>query len=266
MTPFRLSVTVTTSLILNKWLTLDAILDGIQLACGVPEDERVVPLSAWDGKDLLGPMTAIGARDAGAVFCGSAAVLPPPLVDVLPGPAGKGAHRIAASQPGVSEISFRGGINPVRTFREGYFPFRTSGAKFDVTTGPSGMVLGTYRSVDPGVFHWYGVGDAGAVRSILDLADGIGAKSRNGFGAIDHATIAFADVPAAPAALGVFAPDGSLARPVPRDLLPHRDMADLRLRAETVRPPYWDKSGAVAALVPATTYDSLLVREGAKDV
>lgn len=267
MDGFVLTVSTVTPVILNRWLTLDAILDGVMEAGGVPAAERVLPLCSWDGSSVLPPMTAEAARAAGSVFLASAAIVGDSLVEVTPRLSDDRIGRAAVPQPAVSTVSFKGGINPVRQFTDGDFPFEGRARQFRTASGPTSGVLRTYRTIQPGVFEWLFTGDPDGVLAIMSDAIGIGAKVRSGFGEIAPDGCAVEAVAGAPALMGVFDEGGRrLMRPIPRDLSVPSGANDARLKVETVRPPYWDRSGEVAALVPDTTYDSLLTRTSLGDI
>lgn len=264
MTAFILSVRTITPVLLNRWLTLDAMLDGIQTQNGISPEERVLPLLAFDGQSKRAGMTALDAAAGNLVFCASAAIPGDATIRIIDPDDEKVSGRASVPHPAISSITFRGGLRPNEAFKHDVeYPFATSAKKFVITRGPAASFLSTQRMILPGRFEWLAQGDPDEVVKILAETPGIGAKVNNGFGQLDHEAIKVTPVDDAPDLFGIVDEEGDrLMRPVPSDLVPDAasTLSEFHHRIETCRPPYWDKRGQVHALVPKTTFDALLTR------
>lgn len=263
MTGFVLSLRTTTPIVISRWLTLDAILDGIQIQNGVPDEERIIPIYAFDGRETRSGLTSSQVADGDMVFFASAAMPDDVSLQIAPKTAGH-SGRAAVAHPALSSVTFRGGIRPHLAFTDridGTYPYQSI-RKFDTTTGNTGGMMQTKRTILPSRIEWVAQGDPDAVLAILAETEGIGAKTSNGFGIIDHSTIRITPVTDHPAMLGIVDEGGAkLVRPVPADLFPGAIPFELfHHRIETVRPPYWDRRRETHALVPKTTIANLLTR------
>lgn len=262
MTAFVLSLRTVTPVLLNRWLTLDAMLDGIQTQNGLASEDRVLPLLAYDGRSKRAGQTALDAAANNLVFCASAAIPGDATIRIVDAVDQKASGRASIPHPAISSITFRGGLRPNEAFKhDAEYPFATSAKVFDVKRGITAGFLSTQRMILPGRFEWLAQGDPDAVCRILAETPGIGAKVNNGFGELDHASIRTTILNNAPDLFGIVDEDGErLMRPAPADLLASSTLSEFRHRIETCRPPYWDKRSQIHALVPKTTFDALLTR------
>ena len=262
MTAFILSLRTVTPVLLNRWLTLDAMLDGIQTQNGLAPEERVLPLLAFDGRQKRAGLTALDASSSNLVFCASAAIPGDATIRIVDPVDETKSGRASIPHPAISSVTFRGGLRPNEAFKHDVeYPFATAAKVFDVKRGITAGFLSTQRMILPGRFEWLAQGDPDEVRRILAETPGIGAKVNNGFGQLDHASIRTTAVEDAPDLFGIVDEEGErLMRPAPADLLAGRSLNEFRHRIETCRPPYWDKRGQVHALVPKTIFDALLTR------
>lgn len=261
---FTLEINTQTPVLLNRWLMLDAILDGILEADGVPPDKRKLPLLAWDGSQFHDNTTASEVQGNGWVYCASATLTPPGIINVE-----RAGHegidpRALVQMAATRDIPFRGGINPTHEFVSGEYPFKGS-TLWRTNKGPTAGVMTFQRMVMPGRFRWHFQGNAEAVRDIISLAEGIGAKTRSGWGMIDHQRVnVIASDTTNPlwGITGAYRDDDEpqLLRPVPMDLF---DPSQLPFpsyvkRMETCAPPYWRKEAVRPAYSPDTPVEFLI--------
>jgi hypothetical protein len=266
MTAFIFSVRTRTPVLLNRWLTLDAILDGMQEQDGMEPDARTIPLLAYDGVSLHQGLTSKAVHERKMVFCGSAAIPSQAIIDVDERISETRSSSIAVEHPGVSSISFKGGVNPNLEFPEQDFPFgsgRRTSMKFDIRRGPTGAVLRRQRMIHPGKFEWLAQGDPDKVAEIFIEAGAFGAKTRNGFGEIIPDSVHFEELPDAPTLFGIVDETGErLMRPTPAALFTSEPppFSGFHHRVESCCAPYWSEETKTHALVPKTIFESLLNR------
>lgn len=245
---FVISVELLTATVIGRWLTLDALLDGILEFEGIPEEDRRLPLRAWDGEEWLDDLTSGEARDMGACFAASALIAEMGQ--------GRGPGGLSLGQPDLRPISLIGGVRPVQEFLDASYPYEASGRKHQVSRGPAGLVKSTRITLAPGRVNWMAQGDLQASLDILRRARGIGAKANIGFGQFDPASLAFEVAEEASETFGMTDFDGeALMRPVPFSVSEKLGLGPgTRLSGETCWAPYWDRSRVVPAKIPVTPY------------
>jgi hypothetical protein len=256
MTVFSLALVAVTPVVVGRWLTLDAVLDGVLEADGLEAHERVVPLASWDGNDMHAdvPTSEMAAR--GLVHVASALM---PFGAVLPLDGDPNGAVLASRRPRVREYGMKRGFRPVNDFPDPLMPFADGRGKpadrIDTKRGPAVSRVETVRCLAPGRMEWIAQGDPDRVVAILREAVGIGGKTRKGFGRFDPGSLVVRDLGdrAHPLA-GILAAKGDrLCRPVPAGMFPDGAGAS-RLSVQTCRSPYWDGSAAEAARVPLTRH------------
>lgn len=262
---FTLELHTRTPVLLNRWLMLDAILDGMMEADRIPPDQRKLPLLAWDGKNFHENLTAEAVQSQGWVFCASATLPSSSIIEVDHSPIKEVAPRAVVPATGTRSVAFRAGTNPMTDFNDGQYPFKQM-LKWDQKSGPTAGVLSYQRQLQPGRFRWHFQGNPEGILSILANAVGIGAKTRNGWGEINHDLTSV--IPASTDHLlwGIvgYHEEGNepeLMRPAPMALFDESNLpfpAVACRRMETCAPPYWRKENAVPAFSPVTMQDSLL--------
>lgn len=263
-----LSLCTETPIVLGRWLTLDALLDGVLEREGVPPEERILPLVAKSPDKTASNITALDARTRGLVFCASA-MIPQSHVVRTADTRGNSADgeedegSFESDRPLVMNTVLVGGVRPQRDFEDDVFPYKTRGAqKFETVRGPGKTVMTTRPALMPGEVSWLFQGDPVAVREIADRIMWIGAKGSSGKGAVVQGSI---DVISDEAddfssLAGIVSSYGdALLRPAPADMFEQLSALPSRRSVETCWPSYWDRSHAVDALVPSSIfYDGIV--------
>lgn len=256
MDAFIASLQVETSIVLGRWLTLDALLDGVLEREGVPPDERFLPLRSLASPDDAGSvgLTATAARDRHEVFCASSMIPGEIFVRTEEG------NGFKTFRPRLRTLDLVGGLRPNIDFPQEEFPFSAKSKKFDVKRGATGMMKDTRVTLDPGVVNWLFRGDRDGVQDIMERVMWIGAKTSSGNGWIVPGSLTIEAVEDAPALFGIVDfQDERLLRPVPAEAFPQFSERPSRRSLESCWPPYWNKSMATDCFVPATVHHDGLV-------
>lgn len=267
MTLFAITLRTITPVVIGRWLTLDAVLDGILEADGIEANERVLPILAWDGTSFHEGVSTQTLRDNGWVHAASALVPAGTDLDVADPESGSDAS-FTTTRPNIFERTWRRGATPAIDFTGSEMPFSAGrGApadKFDIKRGDGASFMTTKRCLSPGKIRWLARGDGEAAAEILRGAMGIGGKIAAGMGRFDSDSIYvddFSDREDAAALAGIFDIKGTrLWRPVPAAMLEGLNTpVKKRLSRQTCRSPYWDPNLAEPAFVPvASHYDGIL--------
>lgn len=230
---FEVSVQLFNHCVPGRWLCLDGILDGALMLDDIPEEDRILPLSAHDGTHIIAPGQAAfdAVKSGSAVYMASAAMFDTMIV--IP-------H------------TFIQGIS--REFYQGKIPLLTEKGKLvrkvDPKRNSTQNVLTRRLTVTPCLARWVGHGEIDDVMTLMDRLNGIGAKTAMGYGVVR--SISVKEVPCEGVS-GIIDPDsGDLTRPVPKGFLEKlgKPAGNSRLRIETCRPPYFDAKKQTVAHVP----------------
>lgn len=269
MTAFSISVRTRTPVLLNRWLALDGVLDGMLEQQGVKAEERIVPLRAWDGSFFHIGLTARQVREAGMVFCASAAIPDDAIIEIDKPISETRRAAIAIPHPATEAVTFKGGVNARLEFEEINWPFASRGTKFVTSRGVAKSILGNQRMIHPGRFEWLAQGDPQITAVIIERAGAIGAKTRNGYGEIIPGSIQFQILENPSPLFGIVEHTEeygeALVRPTPVALFPSSPSLNwrppftrFRQRIETCTPPYWDRQAQIHAFAPMTRFEGLL--------
>lgn len=232
MTGFRIRAQTLNEMLPGRWLCLDALLDVALEIAGVPEADRRLPLSVWDGATLhpAGQVSPARVREEGMVHAGSAALFDAPVRRE------RGfisTHRQIAFDPELPYTDRRG----------------KSANKIETNKTETKSVMNARGSFLPLMIEWRGHGDPEQALDLLMQLLGIGAKTAHGFGAFEIDP--YHDLSEDPAPLcGITDGMGRLLRPIPDALLGATGVNRSGRALETVAPPYWDRSGGVPAALP----------------
>lgn len=233
---FRIRAQTLTETLPGRWLCLDALLDVALEQSGIAPEDRVLPLSTWDGDALHAPgeTTPDDVRAAGVVYAGSAALFDAPIQldrSFIT------THNRVAFEPEMPFTDRRG--SPAK--------------KIDLARNETRTQINTRKSFAPLIVEWRGHGDVERVADLLGELPGIGAKTAHGFGEFEIDSYYGVKADDAPLC-GVTDGRGRLLRPVPETLVVHAGVNRSGAALETVAPPYWDRSLGVRAAIPTCRY------------
>lgn len=142
-----------------------------------------------------------------------------------------------------------GSIRPSRDLADAPLflqPSRGRYPKVSTVKGPTKAHLTRYQCIAAESVSWIAKGNASRIRRLLESAGGIGARRKDGHGALRRIEIEPADG-LSPLTDGT----GEVRRPIPLRLSALAGPVEARLTAvDTWRPPYWDAAGAEECLVP----------------
>ncbi|MBT0781123.1 MULTISPECIES: hypothetical protein [Paracoccus] len=125
-------------------------------------------------------------------------------------------------------------------------PSRDRYYKVNTTNGPLKAHLTRYQCIAAQSVSWIAEGDAAKVQRLLESADGIGARRKEGYGVLRRIELESAD-----GLSPLLDEKGEARRPIPVRFSAHSAPATASLTAvDTWRPPYWDASNAEECHIP----------------
>lgn len=234
---FILRVHMKTEVVLGRWLCLDALLDAAMDLQDIPGEERRLPLSAWNGTEILPPdVVDLSDIETGrAVWMGSAA-----LVNSF-------IQRDRVFVSSLRRLNMSDTMPPLLKIPTS----RNLMTEIDTKRDFAASKMSSHRCIATPILDWFGRGNPDQVEDLIRSLPGIGAKVAHGYGIFHDVEMEILGEEK-DFLCGVRSMAGNLLRPVPEPLFQALASTKAILAMETTAPPYYRADLSRRAMVPVS--------------